>query len=221
MKDRTTKHYADPKHMENQRDVMKEHYADPKHMETQRDVMKDRMKEHYAYQKNMETQRDLMKDRMKEHYAVPKNMETQRDAMKDRMKEHYAEPTNMEKQRDVMKDRMKEHDAHPKNREKHQNYMKERIISNRPQGSIESDDNNEISSADENLLASLNVEKCKSNCLKAIRNSTRIPGKHTHKSVTSIFCDQFIIEREKICWTSIKLLLDNDERLGVGRYENI
>ena len=40
--------------MEIQRDVTKEHYADPKNIEKQRDVMKDRMKEHYADPKNME-----------------------------------------------------------------------------------------------------------------------------------------------------------------------
>ena len=66
----------------------------------------------------------------------------------------------------------------------------------------------------------MNVEKCKVNCLKAIRNSTSIPGKHTHKAFVCIVCDQFIIGKEKICWTSMKNLLDNEERLSVGRYEN-
>ena len=116
---------------------------------------------------------------------------------------------------------MKEHYSIPKHREKHQNDMKERMSSKRTQGSIESYDDNGKSGAEEKLLASLNVEKCKANCLKAIRNSTSVPGKRTHKAFVCIVCDQFIIGKEKKCWTSMKTLLDNEERLSVGRYEGM
>ena len=86
------------------------------------------------------------------------------------MNKYYSDPKNMEKQ----KDRMTEHYADPKNRGKHQNDMKERMSSNRSQGPIKSDDDNEISGAEEKLLSSMNVEKCKANCLKAIRNLSLI-----------------------------------------------
>ena len=64
----------------------------------------------------------------------------------------------MRRQRDRMKDRMKEHYADPKNRETHQHDMKESMSSKSSQGSLESEDNNEIYGAEEKLLASLNVK---------------------------------------------------------------
>ena len=74
----------------------------------------------------------------------------------------------------------------------HHNDMKECTSSKRSQGFIESEEDNEISGTEEKLLASLNVEKCKANCLKAIQNSTSIPGLNTHKAIVCIVCDQFI-----------------------------
>ena len=56
---------------------------------------------------------------------------------------------------------MKEDYSDQRHREKHQNDMKERMSSNWPQESIEPDDDNEISGAEEKLLASLNVENVK------------------------------------------------------------
>ena len=148
---------------------------------------------------------------MNKYYAY----EQQKEKQRDRMNKYYADEQQKEKQRD----RMKEHYSAPENRGKHQNYIKERMTSKRSEGTIESDDDNEISGAEEKILASLNVGKCKAKCLKAIWNSTSIPGKNTHKAFVCIISDQFIIGKEKICLTSMKTLLDNKERLSVGRYE--
>ena len=74
--------------------------------------------------------------------------------------------------------------------------MKELMSSKRSQGSIDSDDDNGIYGAEEKLLASLNVEKCKANCLRSIPNSTSIPGKNTDTDFVCIVCDQFIIGKK-------------------------
>ena len=94
------------------------------------------------------------------------------------------------------------------------------MSSKRLQGSREYEEDDDISGTEEKLLASLKVERWKANCLKAIQNSTSIPGKHTHKAFVCIVCDQIFVGKEKIVWISMKTLLDNEQRLSVGRYEH-
>ena len=69
-------------------------------------------------------------------------------------------------------------------------------------------------------MASLNINESKKQCLKAIQKSTHSGKKNFHKGYVCIVCDQFIVGKEKVCWVNMKILLANEERLSVDKYQN-
>ena len=78
----------------------------------------------------------------------------------------------------------------------------------------------ECESKEDGLLASLNINESKKQCLKAIQKSTHSGKKNFHKGYVCIVCDQFIVGKEKVCWVNMKILLANEERLSVDKYQN-
>ena len=66
----------------------------------------------------------------------------------------------------------------------------------------------------------MNINESKKQCLKALQKSTHSGKKNFHKGYVCIVCDQFIVGKEKVCWVNMKILLANEERLSVDKYQN-
>ena len=96
--------------------------------------------------------------------------------------------------------------------------MKNVMSSKRSQDSLTPFDFEEFENEEDELLASLNIDESKKQCLKAIQKSTYSGKKNFHKGFVCIVCDHFIIGKEKVCWAKMKTLLENEERLSVERY---
>ena len=135
-----------------------------------------------------------MRERMQEHFAIEENAQKQRE----RMQEHFAIEENAQKQKESMKYSMR------LKRAKDANHMP-----------FEHDGYDSEEGA---LLASLNIDESKKTFLKSIQKNGYLGQKNMYKATICIVCDNFIIGKEKICWTSLRILLKNEEKLSVKQY---
>ena len=169
---------------------MRHHYA----KEDNSNKKKKMMQEHYANEEIARKHRENMKERMQEHYAKDENAQRQRE----RMQEHYAKDENAQRQRENMKGRMQE--------------RRTKEVTRPLTG------NNEYGCEEDALLASLKIDESKENFLNSIQKNSRLEKGNTYKATVCVICDNFIIGKEKVCWTSVSNLLKNEERLSVERY---
>ena len=72
---------------------------------------------------------------------------------------------------------------------------------------------------EEALLASLNIDKSKQQFLRNLQKSTYSEKTNVHKVFICVVCDNFIIGKEKVCWSTMSLLLKNEERLSIRKYQ--
>ena len=115
------------------------------------------------------------------------------------MQEYYADEKNAQKQRKVMKNVMK---------------------SKRSQEEVPAySEYNEYECEEEALLASLNIDKSKQQFLRNLQKSTYSEKTNVHKVFIYVVSDNFIIGKEKVCWSTMSLLLKNEERLSIRKYQ--
>ena len=55
--------------------------------------------------------------------------------------------------------------------------------------------------------------------LKNLQKSTYSEKTNVHKAFICVVCDNFIIGKEKVCWSTMILLLKNEERLSIRKYQ--
>ena len=135
---------------------------------------------------------------MREYYAIEKNAQKHRDNMTGRMHEHYAIEGNTQQQRNNMKERM-------------QSYRSKEEFS-------KLSEYNEYEYKEDALLASLKIEESKTQFLSSIQKSARLGKGNNYKATVCVVCDNFIIGKEKVCWTSMRIYAKIEEKLSVERY---